>query len=72
MAKAKSTQVATTSEAKAPEAVMSFEDFLKKNPKHPGLIASFKYEALVKGDSLGDRTEKEWVIGFEEQSNKTY
>lgn len=77
MAKAKSTgQVTSQSEEKAPEAVVSFEDFLKEhsNLYHPGLIASFRYEDSFgsEGGRLEPRSVKEWILGFEEQSNRTY
>lgn len=80
MAKAKAVkataeaQVTNTSEEKAPEAVLSFEDFLAKYPKlyNPGLIASFKFEENNGGKYLEPRTEKDWVIDLENQSNKTY
>jgi hypothetical protein len=77
MAKAKSSeQVTVQSEEKAPEAVVSFEDFLKEygSMYHPGLVASFKFEDAFgsKGNKLEPRTVKAWILGFEEQSNRTY
>jgi hypothetical protein len=73
MAVKKSQQVAATSEEKAPEAVISFEDFLNEHRSiyNPGLIASFKYEAQLV-DGLQPKTVKDWVIAFEEQSNRVY
>lgn len=61
-------------EEKAPEAVISFEDFLQGHPTHPGLVASFTYEEKYgsKGNSLRPRTEGEWILSLETQSNRTY
>lgn len=66
-------QVASQPEEKAPEAVISFEDFLNQHPKlyNPGLVASFRYED-TRANALKPRTETEWVIGFEAQSNRNY
>ena len=71
--KTQATKVTKKSEEKAPEAVLvSFEDFLSNNKIHPGLIASYKYEASKDSDGLKPRTVAEWNTSFEEQSNKTY
>lgn len=71
MVKAKK-EVSTETEVKAPEAVISFEDFLSKKEIHPGLVASFTYEEQNGGSDLVPRTEDEWIYALEEQSKKTY
>lgn len=67
-------QVAVEPEEKAPEepVLVIFEDFLATNDIHPGLVASFKYEAKVAGDTLIPRTSEEWNTAFEAQSNRQY
>lgn len=74
MANKNEKQVAVEPEEKAPEApvMVSFEDFLKRTIIHPGLIASFKYEARQAGDGLNDRTSEEWIQALETQSKRTY
>jgi hypothetical protein len=72
MVKAKAKQVTQASEEKAPEAVLSFEDFLANHTVHPGLVASFTCEERNGGDELKPRTEQEWIHSLEEQSNRTY
>jgi hypothetical protein len=71
MAKAKQ-QVTEVSEGKAPEAVLSFEDFLSTKTIHPGLVASFRYEEGNGGRNLEPRSEGAWIQALEEQSKRTY
>lgn len=73
MARVRKEQVALASEETAPEAAVSFEDFLKEHGKsyNPGLIASFTYEAKLAG-GLEPKSTKAWAIAFEEQSKRVY
>jgi hypothetical protein len=61
------------SEAKATEAEMvSFEKYIAKAKVNPGLVASFKYEALKAEKGLQERSEDEWKRDFEAQANRAY
>lgn len=66
-------KVTEKSEEKAPEVVViGFEDFLQNKKIHPGLVASFKFEASKEVDGLKPRTENEWLNALDAQSNRTY
>lgn len=52
--------------------IISLDEYIRDEKPHYGLVASFKYEASKTENGLADRTEVEWHLAFEEQSNKTY
>ena len=72
--KAPKKQVAEKPEEKAPEATIkvSFEDFMKMYQVHPGLVASFKYEAMQTDEGMAPRTVDEWTNAIDAQADKTY
>ncbi len=52
--------------------VISLEDYLDKHSVHPGLIASFRYEARIRDEMLLEKTESAWELAFEQQSKTQY
>lgn len=52
--------------------VMSMDAFLKEVKLHPGLIASYRYEAQFDEDMLRPKTFEGWEEAFDKQSKRQY
>lgn len=51
---------------------LTLDEYLTANPVHPGLLASFKWEASQDRALLDEKSEDAWRQAFEAQSKKTY
>lgn len=61
---------ASTSEAGAD--TLTLDEYLSQNKVNPGLVASFKWEALQNGDLLKPKTSQGWEAELKFQANRTY
>ncbi|MEC0169913.1 hypothetical protein [Paenibacillus graminis] len=52
--------------------VISLDAYLEKHSVHPGLIASYRYEARASEEMLLEKTESAWKLAFEQQSKTQY
>lgn len=51
---------------------ITLDEYLKRFRVNPGLVASFTYEARNMSGGLEPRTEEDWKLAIDAQSNKTY
>ncbi|AKG36088.1 hypothetical protein [Paenibacillus durus] len=51
---------------------MSLDAYLEKHTVHPGLVASYRYEARTRAELLQEKTESAWKLAFEQQSKTQY
>ena len=51
---------------------LTLDEYLAKVKVHPGLVASFKFEAKRTGSGLEPKTMEDWKRAFEAQSNRIY